>query len=301
MEKKKSVIAIVGPTASGKSALGVSLAKRLDGEIISADSRQVYRGLDIGSGKLPDAEMDGVPHHLIDIADPNDTYTAHDFVSDAARAISDIHARHKIPFVVGGTFFYLALLRGDAAVAPAPPNATLRDKLENFSTEELFALLKEKDARRTTTIDKNNRRRLIRAIEVACALGAAPRSAPAPSPYRWLTIGIDIADDILAKNIRARLKERLEAGLIEEVRALHAQGVSFERLDALGLEYRYIARHLRGELSRAELEEILAIKIRQFAKRQRTWLKRDANIQWFSFPVDETAARRRVEEFLRAP
>lgn len=284
---RSKVITIVGPTSSGKTSLSIVVAKRFDGEVISADSRQAYKGMDLGTGKVTIDEMRGVPHHLIDIAQPNDVYTAAQFRHDATKAIDDISSRGHLPIIAGGTFFYLDVLRGKMQPAPVEPNKTLRTHLETLSSDELFLLLQTKDSKRAETIDKDNRRRLIRSLEIIEKLGAVPEVTVTECPYDMLIIGIDIQKETLHENIHTRLLQRFEAGMIEEVRTLHAAGVSYERLDGFGLEYRYITKFLKGEMNEVEMKTELETKIRQFAKRQMTWLKRDKEIQWFSLENQE--------------
>ena len=297
--KKPKAIAIVGPTASGKTALSITLAQQFDGEIISADSRQVYRGLDIGSAKVTPEEMDGVPHHLIDIVDPNTVYTGADFKRDGEVALDDITHHRKLPIIAGGTFFYLELLKGTMQSAPVPPNPLLRTTLEQKTTAELFAELIAKDPRRAETIDSDNPRRLIRALEVIEAIGVVPEVRTHEIPYNWLTLGIDVPTEILNERIHQRIIARLQIGMIEEVESLHKNGVSWERLEAIGLEYRYLARYLQNALTKDEMITELTNKSRQFAKRQRVWLKRDPNIHWLSFPTDINKAIDAVQEFLK--
>lgn len=281
MNEKPRVLVIVGPTASGKTSLSIKIAKKFNGEVISADSRQVYRGLDIGSGKVTEEEMEGVPHHLLNVADPKDVYTASDFVRDGRKAITDILERGKLPIVVGGTFFYVDALLGRISTPEVPPNEKLRAKLEDKSAEELFETLQKADPRRAESIDKKNKRRLIRALEIVDALGVVPLIEP-EEIYHSLIIGIDIPKEELHKNIHTRLIERIGQGMIEEVEQLHESGVSWERLESLGLEYRHIAQFLQGKYSKEEMLEALESEIRKFAKRQMTWLKRGQSVHWFS-------------------
>ena len=295
---KPPVIAIVGPTASGKTSLSIALAKEFSGEVISADSRQVYRGMDIGTAKVTPQEMDGIPHHLLDVCDPLDVYTGADFVLDANTALADITKKNKLPIVAGGTFFYLDLLMGKMTAPEVPPNPVLREKLEQLPNEVLLEKLTTLDPERAKVIDTANPRRLVRAIEIATALGSVPTSAPKESLYRWLTLGIDVPLAILEERIRLRIMTRLEDGMIEEVERLHNEGISYERLDAFGLEYRYIGRYLQGEIDRQEMIDQLVIKTRQFAKRQKTWLKRDKAIRWLEYPVDQAKAVEIVKNFL---
>ncbi len=293
------IIAIVGPTASGKTALSIDLATHFSGEVISADSRQVYRGMDLGTGKVTAEEMAGIPHHLIDIANPQtDTYTGADFERDAAAAITDITKRHHLPLIAGGTFFYLDLLRGLRSSAPVAPNELLRAELEQKTTAELSTELTTKDPRRAASIDHANRRRLIRALEVVAALGAVPETIAINSPYDMLVLGIDVPVDILNERIHRRITERIDQGMIAEIATLHESGVSWEKMAGFGLEYRSIASHLRGHLTTDEMVEELAAKTRQFAKRQRLWLKNDPTIVWLPFPADTEKGISLVTEFL---
>ncbi|MBY0538258.1 tRNA (adenosine(37)-N6)-dimethylallyltransferase MiaA [Patescibacteria group bacterium] len=296
--QKPKAIAIVGPTASGKTALSIALAQHFNGEVISADSRQVYRGLDIGSAKVTADEMAGVPHHLIDVVEPTTVYTGADFKRDGDTALSLITARGKLPIVAGGSFFYLELLKGTMSSAPVPPNPTLRALLEQKTTAELFTELQTKDPRRAETIDPDNPRRLVRALEVIDALGVVPPVTPRDLSYDWLTIGIDVPVDVINERIHTRIIDRLKVGMIEEVGVLNKNGLSWERLEAIGLEYRYIAYYLQNKLTREEMIEQLTNKSRQFAKRQRVWLKRDHNIHWLPFPTNIEAAIGLVNNFI---
>ena len=294
---KPKVIAIVGPTASGKTALSIAAAKKFSGEVVSADSRQVYIGMDIGTGKITREEMEGVSHHLIDIADPVTVYTGADYVRDANTAISGILERGHVPLIAGGTFFYIDLLRGKMQPAPVEPNEDFRNSLAHFKDDELFAQLQEKDADRASAIDPFNRRRLVRALEVIEALGSVPPQEAVESPYEWLMLGLEVPNAPLHEKIRERLIARLEQGMVKEVEALVAQGVTYERLDDLGLEYRYIGQYLQKKLTYDEMVDQLEAKSRQYAKRQYTWLKRDGEIEWFGSD-DYATIFKRIEEFL---
>lgn len=295
---KPKIIVIVGPTASGKTALAIDLALRLNGEIISADSRQVYKELDLGSGKVSAEEMRGVKHHLLDVADLTQVYTGTNFVCDANSAIGDIVNRGRLPIIAGGTFFYIELLKGTNQSAPVAPNPTLRAKLETLSDEELFENLKQLDQERAERIDRYNRRRLIRSLEIIDALGKVPRLEKADSAFDWLTIGIKIDKNILSQRIEKRLNERLDEGMVDEVRNLLNSGVMPQRLYDLGLEYRYITEYLENKISYEEMKIILNTKIRQFAKRQLTWLKRDKDITWFNFPIETEKVVETTRNFL---
>jgi len=295
---KPKIITIVGPTASGKTSLSVEVAKHFNGEVISADSRQIYRGMDIGSGKVTESEKQGVPHHLLDIADPMAVYSGADFVRDATIAINDIVGRKKTPIIAGGTFFYIDLLRGNISSAPVPPNEALREELETLSTETLYQTLEEKDPERANSIDQHNRRRLIRALEIIDSLSKVPAPQKTPSSYEWLTFGIDIPNSILHERIETRLKDRLNNGMIEEVETLLKSGVTRERLQSFGLEYKYITEHLTNNLSYEKMYEEIFAKSRQFAKRQKTWLKRDKTIVWKPFPVKIEDVKEEIQTFV---
>ena len=277
--KLPKIIVIVGPTASGKSDLAVKVAKEKNGEVISADSRQVYKGLDIGSGKITKREMRGVPHFLLDVANPKKVFTVADFKRIGQKAISDILSRGKTPIIVGGTGFYIDALVYDIDIPEVPPNKILREKLEKKSTEQLFKQLQKLDPERSEEIDSKNKVRLVRAIEVVKALGKVPKTKKKNQfDVEW--IGIDWPDEILKERIHTRLLKRIKSGMIKEAENLHAQGLSYKRMESLGLEYRYMARFLKGEISREEMIAELEIKIRQYTKRQRTWFKRNKDIKW---------------------
>lgn len=277
--QKSKVISIVGPTAAGKTSLSITLAQKYQGEVISADSRQVYRGMDLGTGKVTTEEMAGIPHHLLDVAEPTDVYTAADFARDGTTALEDILDRNELPIIAGGTFFYVDMLLGRNSTPAVAPNESLRSELEKKSATELYTLLTEKDPRRAAEMDPHNARRLVRALEIVEALGSVPPIETVEN-YDVLTLGIKIDKETLHHNIHIRLLERLEQGMVAEVEALLANGVSHERLEDLGLEYRYLSRYLRGELTYEEMIPVLETKIKQFAKRQMTWLKRDTAIVW---------------------
>ena len=295
-EQKPRVISVVGPTASGKTSLSIEIAKQFNGEVISADSRQVYKGLDIGTGKVTSEEMSGVPHHLLDIVEPDEIYTANTFVRDAKSAIDSIAGKNHVPIIAGGTFFYVDILRGKMQSAPVEPNQTFRDSLEHYSNEELLELLRSKDSRRAEDVDPDNRRRLVRALEIIESLGSVPETEEVESDYEWLMIGIDIEKEELREKFAKRLTSWLERGLLEEVHEAR-DTLSHERFLELGFEYTLAAEFLDEQISKEEFFEKFVQKNWQYAKRQMTWLKRDNEIEWFKAKNHEVIFRR-VEEFL---
>ena len=299
--KKEKVVIILGPTASGKTSLSIELAKKFDGEIVSADSRQVYAGLDLGTGKVTKEEMSGIRHHLLDVANPKKVFTVADYVKLATAAIDDICARGKTPIVVGGTGFYIDALTSGMVIPEVSPNPELRAKLDKKSLAQLVAMLEKLDPERAATIDKNNPVRLVRAIEIAKALGKVPKLSAAEPKYDALKIGLDMRDETLKERIKVRLKERLKKGMLREATRLHDKGLTWIRMRTLGLEYRHMADHLTNKTSREEFEAGLAADIWQYAKRQRTWFKRDKNIVWLD-PTKKPTLRKAsalVKKFLR--
>jgi len=299
--KTTKVVVIVGPTAVGKSAIAVKLARRFGGEIISADSRQVYRDLDIGTGKITRKEMWGVPHHLLDVASPRTQFTVARFTKLAKKALRDIESRGKLPVVVGGTGLYIDALFGKVAVPEVPPNLKLRRQLEKKTAERLFTLLQRLDARRALVIDRHNSRRLIRAIEIAKALGKVPvhSAVVGNSGMDPLYIGLSLPSEELRKKILVRLFARIsEQGMIEEAQKLHQQGLSWKRMEALGLEYRYLKRYIKNEISKGKMVEELQKEIYRYAKRQMTWFRRNEQIRWFN-PRKTKEIVHAVSKFLR--
>jgi len=289
---KGKLIVILGPTACGKSGLGVTLAKKYNGEVVSADSRQVYRGLDLGTGKVTEEEMEGVPHHLLDVAEPGEQYSVARFQQEAYAAIDDILARGRLPFLVGGTGLYVRAVAEGYVFHAAPPDPALRQRLEGLPTEELRALLTAKGV--PLDVDAwNNRPRLVRLIE-KLENGEDPHAEAERAPrYDVLTLGVSYPREVICQRIDDRLIARLEAGMVEEVAGLRAQGVSDQFLDGLGLEYRYILRHLTGDLPTEEaLIDELGRAIKRFAKRQVSWFKKDRDVHWLDMsahPVKEAS------------
>lgn len=296
--KHWNLIAVLGPTASGKTALAVRLARKIGGEIISADSRQVYRGMDLGTGKdLSEygCNGDAVPFHLIDICDPTEEFSVFAFQQRFIDCFRDISARGKMPFLVGGTGLYLdSVLRG-YRMAPVPLNASLRERLTGYDMESLrrYFLSIQRDAHNST--DLLERERLIRAIEIAEFSRDHPTAALQSIQIEPLVIGICLEREELRRKITLRLQTRLQAGMIDEVKRLHDRGVNWERLESFGLEYRYISRYLQHKISHEEMFQILNTRIRQFAKRQETWFrgmgKKGVPIHWMDGPDEEAAFR----------
>ena len=289
---QQKILVIVGPTASGKSGLAVRLAKKFDGEIISADSRQVYRGLDIGTGKITKQEMRGIPHYLLDVANPKKQFSVAQYKLLADKFVRYIVRKDKLPIVVGGTGFYIDVLTGTTVFPDVPPNKLLRSKLDKFNKEKLFLMLKKKDPRRASTIDRDNKVRLIRALEIIDILGKVPTRQPARSTSLDFVF-IGLKPENLDERIYKRLLKRLEP-MIREGTKLHSQGLSYQRMHQLGLEYRYIALYLQGKLSREETIDKLYVKIRRYAKRQMTWFKRNKKIRWF-----EPSQAKEIEKYVR--
>lgn len=296
------IIAIVGPTASGKTSLGIFLAQKIGGEVLSADSRQVYKGLDIGTGKVTKKEAAGVPHHLLDVVSPKKDFTASDFVQLGTHAIKKILAHEQVPIVVGGSGFYIDALLGRVTLAPVPPNLALRARLKKKSVEQLFSILKKLDPERAKNIDAKNPVRLIRAIEVAkgrpparslTSTGSATNLAESRCEILW--IGVNLEKKKLQKNIHIRLRARIEAGMVAEAKRLHKEGLSYKRMEALGLEYRYLARLLQNKLTKEEFLTELEREINHYAKRQMTWFKRNKDIHWVK---NKAEALRLAKEFL---
>lgn len=277
------LIVIAGTNASGKSGLGIELAARYGGEIVSADSRQVFRGLDLGSGKITPEETRGVVHHLIDVVDAGAFYSMADFQKQAYEAIDGIIARGKTPFLVGGTGLYVDSVADGYVLSNRMPDLAYRDELETRSTEELYLMLRQ--CVPDTDVDRHNRNRVMRILE---KIHDGDDVAPSREPrYDTLRLGVTWDRETLRRRIDERLDRRLEQGMIEEVKQLLDSGVSETFMLKLGLEYRFITRYLKGEFgSLEEMKEQLSTAIKQFAKRQMTWFRRDPAIHWLDMTAD---------------
>jgi len=361
--RKNKLIVILGQTSTGKSDFAVKVAKQIDGlnqskrlvaqtsrsevlgEIISADSRQVYKGMNLGTGKVPRDKQSpktkkqkpktylykGVAHHLLDVVSPTKTFSVSDFQRLANKKIEEIIKRGKVPIICGGTGFYIEAITNGTIFPEVPPNKKLREKLYSKSAIVLFEYLEKLDPTRAKAIDKNNKVRLIRAIEIAKALGKVPQlnnniqsnpnatnSAMAEfvafgqsSKIDVLKIGLTLPPEIIKEKIRSRLFVRIREGMIKEVENLHKNGVSWKRMYELGLEYRYVSEYLKDKstrlsprLQRAKKEKMieeLNTAIWHYAKRQKTWFKRDPNIIWIDprKKSSETKVLKEIKEFLK--
>lgn len=283
---------IVGPTASGKSDLAVRLAKKFNGEIISADSRQVYKGLDIGTGKITKREMKGIPHYLLDVANPKKQFSVSEYKKLTSDNIRYIVQKNRLPIVVGGTGFYIDAIAGKVNFPNVAANKQLRKELSNKSTETLFKMLIKKDPRRAKTIDKYNKIRLIRALEIISALGYVHK-LPTKRQGGNNFIYIGLKPDDLDERIYSRLLKRLD-GMIREGKKLYTQGLSYKRMYELGLEYRHISMYLQNKISKQEMVDQLYTATRHYAKRQMTWFKRNKDIKWF-----EPTEYKKIEKYTK--
>ena len=296
---KDKIIVVLGPTSSGKSDLAVDLARKFDGEIISADSRQVYKGLDIGSGKITKKEMKNITHYLLDVIDPKKTFTVAQFKKKSDKTIKDILKREKIPIIAGGTGFYIQAVVDNIVLPEVKPNLKLRKELAKKSADELAEILKKLDKRRSGEIDLKNPRRLIRAIEIATALGNVPKLPEARplAEYEVLQIGIKTDDEVLKERIAKRFEKRVKAGIVKEAEELHKEGLSWKRMNEIGLAHKYIALYLQGKIKKQEMIENSVKEEWRYAKRQKTWFKRDKRILWFSLDEKKNIFKE-TEKFL---
>lgn len=279
------MIVVEGTTASGKSDFGVELALRYGGEVISADSRQVFRGLDLGSGKITPEETKGVPHHLIDVCDAGSFFSMADFQKLAYEAIDNVIARGKLPFLVGGTGLYVASVADGYVMSDRMPDLAYRAELEKLTTEELYLMLQK--AVPDTDVDPRNRNRVMRVLEKIHDGDDVTPSKQAR--YETLRLGITWDRAVVRQRIDERLDRRIELGMIEEVKGLLDAGVSEEYMIKLGLEYKFITQYLRGDYTLEEMKQLLATAIKQFAKRQMIWFRRDPSICWLDMTADPMA------------
>ena len=289
MESKRPLVIITGPTASGKTALSIELAKQIGGEIISADSMQVYRHMDIGSAKVTKEEMDGVPHHLIDVLEPSEEFNVVRFQEMARKAMEGIYERGKIPIIAGGTGFYIQALLYDIDFTETDENNSIREELEQKARTEgasaLHAMLKEIDPESAEAIHENNVKRVIRAIEFYRQTGKKisdhnRQEREKSSPYQFLYYVIDLPRELLYSRIEQRVDQMIEQGLVEEVNALQAMGCTRDMVSMQGLGYKEILDYLNGQLTLDEAVYVLKRDTRHFAKRQLTWFRRERDVRW---------------------
>jgi tRNA dimethylallyltransferase len=279
--QKPKVIVILGQTATGKSDLAVKIAKKVSGEVISADSRQVYKGLDLGTGKINKKEMQNIPHHLLDVTNPKNKFSAAEYKKLADTKIKEIISRGKVPIICGGTGFYIDAVVNGIIFPEVLPNEKLRKTLNKRSALELFKMLQKLDKARAKNIDSKNKVRLIRAIEIVEVLDKVPEIKQTVPIYEFTKIGLFLPAEILKNKINKRLLARIKVGMIEEIENLHKNGLSWKRMEEMGLEYRYIAQYLQKKISREEMLQKLNSEIYKYAKRQMIWFKRDKKIKWF--------------------
>lgn len=303
-KNKPKVLVILGPTASGKTSLGVKLAAKLNGEIISADSRQVFRGMDIGTGKdLKEFKVDGkkIKHHLIDVVSPKDLFDLASYQKLAFKAIDNVIKRGKLPIIIGGSGLYLQAIVDNYVFGSGKPNYKRRDEIEKLEPAEILekiAALKPEFAAHINYSDSHNKRRLARYLEIVENGESIDKKKE--SPYDFLLLGLDFPDDILRQRIEYRLLARFEEGMIAEVKGLLDNGVSAERLKSFGLEYRFITEYLEGVHTYHELVKKLGTAIYRFAKKQKNWFRRwqkqGRKINWVK---DQVVAEKLIEKFFK--
>jgi tRNA dimethylallyltransferase len=318
------IVVVLGQTSTGKSDYAVELAhdiKRfgIDSEIISADSRQVYRGMDLGTGKITAKEMHGVPHHMLDVTSPLRVYSVAQYQKHVQKIIKNLVQKNIVPILVGGTGFYIDAVAHGSTLPEVKPDNTLRKELAKKTKDQLYKMLLKLNPERAKDIDKNNPVRLIRAIEVATGLQVKTdrqdldkkiegKDLPASSQslkLDVLRIGLALPDELLKEKIKNRILARIKKGMIKEIERLHSPkqglGLTWKRLDSLGLEYRYGALYLQGKLTKDQMVEQLNTESWHYAKRQKTWFKRDENTLWIDpRDVSERAkALMKIKNFLR--
>jgi len=306
--KKQKILVILGPTSSGKSDLAIKLAKKYNGEIISADSRQVYRGMDIGTGRVRTTRnakretlSGGVRHHMLDIVSPRTNYNVAKFKKQSEKIIEDILKRDKIPIICGGTGFWIQAIVDDVNFPEVKPDWKLRKKLEKYSAEKLFRILKKLDHKRASIIDSKNKVRLIRAIEICKTLKKVPKIKYTKydirnTKYNFLQIGLKLPKTKLHKNIKRRVKQRFNQGMIAEVKKLHARGLSWKKIQSFGLAYYWIPLYLQKRISKDELVKKIIQAEKNYANRQMTWFRRDKRIKWLK---NYNEIKRKVIKFVK--
>jgi tRNA dimethylallyltransferase len=305
---RRRLVAIVGPTATGKSALGIALAKRFGGEVVSCDSTAVYRRFDIGTDKVPWPARQGIPHHLIDVAEPTEEYSAARYAREAAAVIRDITARGRLPILVGGTgLYYRALVRG---FFPGPARDTaMRARLERIAdrrgVERLHALLGRVDPAAAARIQPRDRKRLVRALEVYFLTGRpltahfADTQSPLPE-YDVLGFALRIPDELTAARVAARVDAQFEQGLLDEIRAILADGIPETAHPFTGLVYRQALEHLHGVRDEAATRELIVRENRKYSRRQLIWFRKEPNLQWIHAAGDREETQEEVARALAA-
>ena len=301
MESRRKIVVILGPTSAGKSAVAIRLAREFNGEVVSVDSRQIYRGMDVGTGKVePDRPgeipqyfagrgkfsagstpfiSNGIKHWMLDIVSPKTIFSAAQFKKKADKIILDIIKREKLPILCGGTGFWIQSIVDNVTYPEVKPDWNLRKVLEKKSVEELFVMLKKLDPKRAENIDAKNPVRLIRAIEICQTLGQVPKEKSNPQ-YQALQIGVSVPKEKLHAKIQKRLDDRWKAGMIKEVQTLHEKGLSWKKIQSFGLGYFWIPEYLQEKISLEELYERVYLAEKDYAKRQMTWFQRDKRILW---------------------
>jgi len=291
---RKKLIVILGPTATGKTDLSIKLAKKFNGEIVSADSRQVYKGMNIGTGKITKREMQGIKHYLLDVASPKRQFSVAQYQEKAVKAIKKIIKKNKLPFLVGGSPFYIYSVTEGWIFPKIKIDKKLRKELEQKNLESLIKTLEKLDPERAMEIDRKNKRRVIRAIEIAKNYGKVPKLKGKPE-FNPLFIGIKMPKEKLKERIRLRLLRMLKQGMVEEVKNLHGQGVSWKKLESFGLYYKWISFFLQNKKTYKETKISLQKETEKFAKRQMTWFKRDKRIKWIK---NSREAEKLIKQFL---
>ncbi len=291
---QNKIVAVQGPTASGKTALSIAIAKEFGGEIVSCDSMQVYRGMDIGTAKPSEKEKDGIKHYMIDVAEPFENYSVVNYQSDAKKAIDGILKRSKLPVLVGGTGLYMDSVLNNVKFSEADKTSSERERLnllyEEKGRDYIYSMLEKIDPEAAAKIHPNNVRRVIRALEIYYASGKtkteANKESVRPKKYDALILGLLWDRDVLCERINKRVDIMLESGLLDEVKALKSAGVKKESTAMQAIGYKEIYSYLDGEILFDEAVEKIKLESRKYAKRQMTWLKRNKDIHWISLQED---------------
>lgn len=292
----EKILVVTGPTATGKTALSVELAKKLGGEIVSADSMQIYRGMDIGTAKVTKAEMQNIPHHMIDIADPSEDYSVSRYVEEADAAVRGILSRGRLPIVAGGTNLYIDSLIAGLDFAEKAEDAALRESLnkqyDDIGGEAMLEHLRGFDPERAAKLHPADKRRIVRAVEIYILTGETitrhdEETKKRPKRYDAVKIALTFADRaVLYDRINARVDKMVSDGLFDEVKGLLDSGLSPESTSMQAIGYKEPAAYFRGEMSKDEAIELIKLSSRRYAKRQLTWLRRDDSIHWHEWPAE---------------